>query len=220
MTAFDKATMRRVTHDWAALIPGFDIWKPMHLLRRIGPMLQGVALERSRSGAYYFATSHVHALTREFPVISLSLSHRVLRSSGQPEQIDASETQLSDVAARLIEQTDHSMRETPPAIADLIGAYHRAAVDRQRLGQPPAVMEMEDSILVAAFSERHDLVAVGLQLAEQLAAAWARPRLPLDWTTSTDWLDRLRTKAEDPSTLANTVTRQIAEHRLENVRAY
>lgn len=220
MTAFDRATMRRITRDWDMQLPGFDVWKPMHLLRRVGPVLQGVALERSRSGDYYFATSHVHALTREFPVISLSLGHRVLRSSGQPEQIDASEAHLSDVAARLIEQTDHSIRETPPAIDDLIVAYQRAAVTRHRLGQPPAVMEMEDSILVAALSERHELLAMGLQLAEQLAALWARPRLPLDWTTPSDWLDGLRTKAADPSALAGTVTRQIAEHKLEKIRSY
>jgi hypothetical protein len=217
MTAFDTATIRRITKDWSDLLPGFDIWRPMHLLRRIGPVLQGVCLERSRSGAYYFATSHVHALTRDFPVVSLSLNHRVLRPSGQPEHIDISETELADLATRLAEQTIHSIRESPPSIHEIVAAYHVTAVDRQRKGHAPAVMEMEDSINVAAVAGQAELVEEGFRIATQLAGEWARPRLPLGWTTPEGWLESLRNGAAETSALASTVEGQIVKHRLGKV---
>jgi len=218
MTAFDAATMRRITKDWSNLLPWFDIWRPMHLLRRIGPVLQGVCLERSRSGPYYFATSHVHALTRDFPVISLSLSHRVLGPSGQPEHIAISETGLADLANRLAEQTIHSIREDPPSVDEIVVAYHVTAIDRQRTGQAPAVLEMEDSINTAAVSGQAELVEEGLRVATQLAGAWAKPRLPLWWTTPEEWLDGLRRKAGNVSALTATVDEQIAKHKVGKVR--
>lgn len=56
------------TSDWAKAFPGFDVWQKLCLLRRVGPTLQGICLERTTSGDEYFATAHVHALTTDFPV--------------------------------------------------------------------------------------------------------------------------------------------------------
>lgn len=56
--------VRRVTKDWAVAFPGFAVWRPLHLLRRIGPAVQGICLDRSTSGDGYLPTAHVHALTK------------------------------------------------------------------------------------------------------------------------------------------------------------
>lgn len=62
----------------------------------------------------------------------------------------------------------------------IVREYHSAAIDRRVKGHPPAVPEMEDSVLVAAAAGRKDLVDEGLRLADELANVWPKSRLPLD----------------------------------------
>ena len=68
------AVARDLTRDWATLFPGFGVWRPLRLLRRLGPWVQGITLERTSAGDEYRPTAHVHALTRDFPTISLTLA--------------------------------------------------------------------------------------------------------------------------------------------------
>lgn len=77
-----QAELKRLTGDWGAIYGEFDAWRPLRLLRRIGPVVQGVTLDLSSSGDPYFPTAHIHALTRKFPVISLSMGTRLSGASG------------------------------------------------------------------------------------------------------------------------------------------
>lgn len=213
------ATVRRVTSEWAEAFPGFDVWRKLRLLRRIGPVLQGICLERTTSGDEYFATAHVHALTSEFPVISLMLNQRLLSSSGQPERLRFArhEAEFRSAAARLSDQSKLSLGEAP-SLEQIVRGYHSAAVHRQAKGHPPAVLEMRDSILTAAAAGRKDLVEEGLRLADELANVWPKSRLPLDWESKAVWLAELTFKANDPDALWEVVEGQIAKHELEKIR--
>ncbi|MFF2127613.1 hypothetical protein ACFVW1_19855 [Streptomyces olivochromogenes] len=113
------AVVRRVTSDWAATLPGFGVLRSLHLVRRIGPVLQGVCLDRSTSGDGYFPTAHVHALTREFPVISLTLGHRLERPSAQPETVlfIRHEGEFRRAADALKAQSRLSL-DAPPSLED------------------------------------------------------------------------------------------------------
>ena len=120
---------------------------------------------------------------------------------------------MADLAARLAEQTIHSIQEASPSVNGIVAAYHIAAIDRQRKGDAPAVLEIEDSINVAAVTGQAELVEEGFQIASRLAGTWAKPRLPLGWTTPEEWLDGLRNGAANTSALASTVDEQIAKHK-------
>lgn len=218
MTKSGPATARRVTSDWASAFPEFAPWRPMHLLRRIGPVLQGICLDRSTSGDGYTPTAHVHALTREFPAISLTLSHRLERSSGQPETVLFSrhEDEFHDAVRTLNEQCRLSLSE-PPSLDEIVGEYHSACSDRQEKGLPPAVLEMEDSILIAAAAGRGALVRAGIALAEDLATRWPKGRLPLDWVSAEAWLEGLAAKAGDPAALESIVSGQVRKHKLNRL---
>ena len=218
MTAIDRETLRRITDCWSREFPGFDAWRPLRLLRRIGPVLQGVTLERSVTGEYYFATSHLHSLTREFPVISLSLSHRLLRPSGQPLRIPVAEEDVSSPASKLIEQTAHSLGEVPPGLTEIISTYHEFAIGQKEKGHPAAFMELEDSIFAAALADEPALVETGLGIARHLADLWPSHRLPPDWPGADAWLNGLQSRAADPVHLASIVQSQTEIHKLAKVR--
>ncbi|MGW4286416.1 hypothetical protein ACWEIK_05730 [Streptomyces sp. NPDC004673] len=219
MSKANAATARRVTADWAKAFDGFDVWRPLRLLRRVGPVLQGITLDRSTSGDAYYPTAHIHALTRPFPVVSLMLGQRLVSSSGVQEAIEFTrhaEKHL-DASRRLAEQARLSL-DDPPSVRDISAGLHDFALAQLELGYPPAVNEMEDSILIVAADGDELLADQGLQLARELAGKWPSSRLPPTWTGREEWIGFLADRAADLEGLRATVESQVALHNLTKVR--
>ncbi|MFI5815530.1 hypothetical protein ACIA7S_31890 [Streptomyces sp. NPDC051643] len=219
MTKTDPATAKQVTADWARVFDGFDIWRPFRLLRRVGPLVQGITLDRSTSGDAYFPTAHIHALMRPFPVVSLALGQRLASTSGVQEAIkftDHAEDYL-DAARRLAGQARLSL-DVPPTVADVVNELRAFATAQQGLGGLPAIWAVEDSILVPSASGDRDLAEEGLQLARDLVKKWPKHRLPLDWVGEEVWITSLRKSADNAEDLRAIVESQVRAHKLAKIR--
>jgi hypothetical protein len=66
-----------ITSDWAKSFPSLGVYKPMWLLKRHGPLLMGILLERTRSNDVYLPCFHVHNLLVPSSTIALSLVYPV-----------------------------------------------------------------------------------------------------------------------------------------------
>ncbi|MYZ36309.1 hypothetical protein GT002_14635 [Streptomyces sp. SID4917] len=155
-------------------------------------------------------------------MISLTLGERLVRSSGQPESVLFAhhESEYPAAVDALREQSALSLREESPSLEQVVRAYHSAVSARCDRGLPPAVVEMEDSVLIAAAADRADLLQDGLALAGELAGLWPKSRIPLNWPGAAAWLENLRIKAANPGALAATVDHQIAQHKLAKIRNF
>ncbi|MFX4294922.1 hypothetical protein [Streptomyces bohaiensis] len=151
-------------------------------------------------------------------MISLTLGHRLERSSGQPETVLFSRhaDEIRNAVSALNSQCRLSLSE-PPSLDEIVKEYHTACSTRQEKGLPPAVLEMEDGILIAAAAGRGDLVEDGIALAGDLAARWPKARLPLDWVSVDAWMEGLLAKASDPEALGTVVSGQVRRHKLEKI---
>ncbi|MGV9277000.1 hypothetical protein [Streptomyces griseosporeus] len=216
-----KADARRVTSDWAELFPELTVWKPLRLLRRIGPVLQGITLDRSTSGEQYYPTAHVHALTRDFPVVSLSLAHYQHQPLTAKEAVDIgrhAET-FRAVAGRTEERSPLPLRRRPD-IAEIVQAYRAAAVAAQRGRRiPTGIPELEDMVLVPAAAGERPLAEESLDRVRQIADGWSKYEAAMGWTDAQEWLAHLEERAGDAAGLAATVEEQIVQHGLAKVRA-
>ncbi|MEE4494954.1 hypothetical protein [Streptomyces sp. BE230] len=215
----DAATAKQVTADWARAFDGFDIWRPLRLLRRIGPLVQGITLDRSTSGDAYFPTVHIHALTRPFPVISLTLGQRLASSSDMQESIrftDHAEEYL-DAARRLVGQARLSV-DAPPTVGEVVTELRASAIAQHGMGWLPAVQEVEDSILIPSASGDRDLAEEGLQLAQDLVKKWPKHRLPLDWVGEKAWITSLSMEADNVEGLRAIIESQVKAHKLAKIR--
>ncbi|MFF5921861.1 hypothetical protein ACFY8C_26450 [Streptomyces flavochromogenes] len=219
MTASGVPTAGRVTKEWAAEFPGFDAWKSLHLLRRIGPVVQGICLDRTTGDDGYLPTVHVHALTREFPVVSLMLGQRSARPSGMPDPVlfARHERDFAHAVGALREQSRLPLDELP-SIDEIVRQYHAEARRRLEKGHGAAVPEMEDSVLVAAAAGRDELAGEGLGLARELSASWPRASMPFDWPGADAWLDGLAVRAGDRESLLSVVRGQAIAHKLGKIR--
>lgn len=116
---------RRYTADWAALFPDLGVYKPMWLLRRAGPLLQGVLLERNSGGESYLPTFHVHCLARSFPVVSLTLCTRLTSPRTGVEQSirSFSHDELYREAAERLRSQSLLKLEGPLRLSDVLAAF-------------------------------------------------------------------------------------------------
>ena len=220
MSETKAVSAKRVTSDWAKLFDGFDAWQTLRLARRIGPVVQGITLDRSTAGDAYFPTAHIHALTRKFPVVSLTLSQRLQTPSGVQESIRFAEHQalFQDAAERLARQSGLSLFEAP-SVADIVASLRSFATSQQERGYPPAVIEVEDCVLIAAASGDEALAYECLDFASSIAEQWSPRRMPVDWAGVSQWSAQLHARAGNRSELAQLVAEQIAFHKLDSVRS-
>jgi hypothetical protein len=54
-----QAEFKRVTRDCGAVYGEFDAWRPLRLLRRIGPVVKGVTLDLSSPEDSYFPATYI-----------------------------------------------------------------------------------------------------------------------------------------------------------------
>ncbi len=122
------AAKRQITADWAARFPSLGIYKPLWLLRRVGPLLEGIVLDRDRSNATYLPTFHVHNLIRSFSDVSLTLMHRLATERNQVDD----RIPVAAHARRCQEAADRLSRQiTLPLAGDLSVDQVLAAYERQ-----------------------------------------------------------------------------------------
>ena len=76
-----------ITQDWHLAFPDYSVYKPLHLIKRHGPILFGIYLKPVYGGEHYIPVFHTHSLLKEFPVISLSTPMPFLNFKGVEESI-------------------------------------------------------------------------------------------------------------------------------------
>src|SRR5262245_63503146 len=74
MKKLTPAVKRQITEDWHRLFPEFGVYESMWLARRVGPLVQGIALEVDSINALYCPTAHMHNLCRPFSVVSFAMA--------------------------------------------------------------------------------------------------------------------------------------------------
>jgi len=164
------AVEKQITEDWQREIPTLGVYEPRWLMRRAGPLLVGICLDRDSGGDRYKPTFHVHCLGREFPCVSLTLDTQ-LRSerSGGPDFIEVRwhEQKYRKAAARMVRQSLLPL-EGDLRLGQVIDAYRRHMVTPLAKRQP--VLLYRDMILLLAWAGdpagATDLLAECLPLAD------------------------------------------------------
>lgn len=73
---------KQITSDWYEHFAHFTVYKPMWMLRRAGPIVIGVLLERDSSNNKYKPYFHIHILLRPNESITLSLYSQLKSKAG------------------------------------------------------------------------------------------------------------------------------------------
>ncbi|WP_394613943.1 hypothetical protein JNUCC0626_29175 [Lentzea sp. JNUCC 0626] len=206
---------RRVTAEWAALFPELTVVGPRVLLRRFGPLVQGITLDDS--GPHYYPSAHVHALTTDAPVIYLSLNHRVRLGRGPQTPVEtAAKPELVARAAAALREQSAPLLDPEAGLVELLEVY-RKYVTKWRGRDPRAYHELRDLVLLPTAAGLSDLAAEAFELAVDISQGWTKSDAPVGWDTTADWLDELRSRMTDVDALRATVDAEVTKHGLASV---
>jgi len=122
-----RAVKKQITADWLGMFPGLGAYEPMHLLRRVGPLVEGLVLDRTSSNDEYRPAFHVHSLLRVFPAVMLAMSHPLLREATHARvsvSVLRHPTYYVEAATTLKRQSPLAL-EGSLRLTDVIAAYRR-----------------------------------------------------------------------------------------------
>jgi len=146
-----RSVNRRITNDWRREVPSLGVYRPRHLLRRVGPLLVGICLDRDSGGADYLPHFHVHCLAAIFPVVSLTLA-----TSLRTERTDAADwvkvrwhdERYREAAARMVRQSLLPL-EGDLRLAQVLDAYRRYMTTP--LGRWQSALLYRDMVLLSTW---------------------------------------------------------------------
>jgi hypothetical protein len=215
---FTETLKRRVTRDWQLAFPDLGTHKPMHLLRRVGPLLQGICLERSSGNSDYLPTTHVHDLTGRSDHLFLQLGMDLRQQSGGVDRIRLfahGEERVAEAATRLREQAllrlsgDLMLSE----VIQAIDVY----VDQHDVKYP--IRTYEIAIRLLAWCGQREEALNRLERYEAIMKGWPEPR---EWDETRDqWSAKCRQWIDQPQVLrdlAEEHARALKTERLPTAR--
>lgn len=147
---------RQITNDWHRELPSLGIYRPRWLLRRVGPLLAGVLLERDSVGDAYMPKFHVHFLGREHDGVVLMLCTQLRNEqTGGPSFVDLRwhEEKYKEAASRMARQCPLALGGNL-RVDDVLAAYRTQLATP--LGARTAAQLYTDMILLLAWARRTD----------------------------------------------------------------
>lgn len=195
----------RITQDWSGRFPGLGVYRKLHLLRRVGPLLEGICLERDSGNRSYRPTFHVHNLCRKDSSISLSLRQPVLTArthAPQTIQVRWHDEMYRDAADRLESQSPLAF-SGDLRLEDVLKAYH------SYIAKLPAVEhEYVDMVTLATWAGRKQIALETIERSIGEIARW--PALLIDRIGGiSSFRDKLLSLTVDPNALRGTCEEQV-----------
>ena len=148
-----KSVELQITDDWQREFPGLSVYRPRHLLRRLGPILVGLCLDRDSGGDVYKPCFHVHFLGKEFPAVSLTLCTQLLTHAGGLDFVEVRfhQEKYQDAVSRFREQSPLAL-EGPLELSRLVEVYREYVLTP--LGRRQGAVLYADVIMLLAWAGR------------------------------------------------------------------
>jgi hypothetical protein len=210
-----KSVETKITLDWATELPGLGVYQPRWLIRRVGPLLVGVCLDRDSGGEKYKPCFHAHFLGKNwpYPEPTLTMNTQLRAKSGGPDFVEVRwhDEKYRDAANRLQQQAPLPLNG-PIAIDQALQAYQEYA--KTPLGQRQSAILVADCIQLLAWSGR---VEAAQQLLEEALVTICDDQE----FNSFGGLKAFKTTMEDairhPDKIKHTVDSQIRALGVENL---
>ena len=211
------AIKKRITKDWQAAFPALGVYKPMHILKRHGPLLVGIALDRTITKGVYIPKFHVHNLLSPDSFISLSLIY-VVPDKNYPQvkcEIKASKHEQDYIWA--VNFLKHAMPELDSSSLTF-SHFLEMSQDFIRQKRSYAVAKccvgiFEDIVLLSFWCGWSDYAKSSLHDAVQIMQTW-------DWTfDSTSWQKKME-GLMDLDKLEKWLDQEIVKHKLGHLPDY
>lgn len=214
-----RAIEKKITQDWAKEFPGLAVYKPRWLLRRAGPLLVGICLDRDSHGDQYKPCFHVHFLGIESPCpVPVLTLDTVLRTphTHAPDWVEVRwhEEKYLDAVVRMAEQSLLPL-EGALTVDQVIAAYRRYMQTPMGSNPQSMVMLMCDVILLLCWCGRKAEAEAALNF---VLARFHEDRAYRHRYGNQDAFEQaMRRAIEDPGTVQKVVESEVERLGVENL---
>ncbi len=209
------ALKRSITRDWQSLALQFAIYKPMLLARRVGPLVQGIALDRDESNETYLPILFVHCLCRPFPGLSFTFPQDLLSPRALAPQrlkVQFHEQNFREACERLLASSLLPV-SGDIHVTEIVAAISKGQKSRHWLYCLP---EMESAVMLNAWLgeaiQAQDLLEKYIKQAE----AWPELVLSREGGVS-GWLRKLAGFISHPEELRAIAIDQAAKLKVDSL---
>lgn len=206
------ALKRQISEDWNRCFPELGVYKPLWLLRRVGPLVCGICLERDSGNDAYRPTFHTHNLSNVSPSVSFTLADPLRTvKTGAPETIRAvfHQQRFADAAARLSRQAPIPL-SGPVSLDQCLAAYREYM--HCPLGRYPLFL-FEDIITLFVWCGQRAGAEKDLRDYETAVRMWPQNAQPEGGVDA--WIQRCRAWIENPDEVRSRVHRQVKVLKLQ-----
>lgn len=205
------AIKNKITADWKTAFPAFGIYKPMHLLRRSGPLVVGILLERNSNNDSYKPIFHIHNLSYPFPVVSLGLPSQVPNVYVHVEWHDK---QYSDLTNQL-KSIAYLPLSGEISLNEIFSGFYSYLQGNKNPYEPNA---FRDLALICGWCGNFELVVRVLSDAKNTMTKW--PAAVLKQLGGLDeWASKINALANNRRALEMTTIEETTKHRLSDIPA-
>ncbi|MEZ5442502.1 MAG: hypothetical protein R3F15_13580 [Lysobacterales bacterium] len=205
---------REITSDWSETFPSLGIYKPLWLLKRHGPLLMGVLLDRTRSNDIYIPKFHVHNLLSPSLSILLSLVFEVpdFRQKALPRKIKIAHHleqygEAAETLRGLVPDLDADLLSWP-RIVELHAEFIQQKRDFAVAKYCHAIFR--DVILLASWCGKLEYAQECLDASLSIMSAWTPPIDVVAWQDSIE-------RQMHPESMRLTLAAELQRHKLSHV---
>lgn len=213
---FDAKAKRRITNDWVEQFPSLQLWKPTRIVRRNGPLIVGICLDRDSEGDNYTPIGHIHSLCIPFPIISLDMAAKYAKNSVaiRVKVVHHAEKFMAAVEAMKCQYP--FLTKENLEFNDLIEVAVR--FHEINKGKVPAFnLGSYNSIITAAAYLGEKNYAINLLNRKYVEMSkWPKESFNIIGSAE-KWRSELLELIENPSILMNNVKNEITKHKLEGI---
>lgn len=183
----------------------------MRLLRRVGPIVVGIALDENTNGDTYRPIAHIHCLAREFPSISLALKQEV---PNEYVAVQWHSSKLQHMVERLRAVACVPI-EGDLSLGSLLDAYHEYI---ERPAGRYQVKLLEDLVLIPTWIGHLERAGQEHDHALRIGSGW--PQSVFDREGGWEAWRTALSAMISPSSVQSTVASETKRHALEGLPAF
>ncbi|WPP39747.1 hypothetical protein SK066_14065 [Paenibacillus hunanensis] len=215
MKKLTTAAKNRIARDWSEVLSDYTIIKPLHWVKRYGPLLIGVYMKPVYGGEHYVPIVHTHSLMTVFPVISLVCPLPMYDARGREESISfirhSQEFQYIAAAFR----SQYSAILTEPITYAAMQQWYDASI-RSATDYP--VQAMTDAVLLSWWCNEMQQAEALILSYSAMIAIWPAAA-STRFGGSAGWEQRVRAQANHEQ-LHHTATAELTKFKLDTLQDY
>jgi len=209
---------KKITDDWASAFPSLEIWKPMWLVRRHGPMLYGICLDRAAQQDAYIPTVFTHCLASPFPVISLTGRAFVPDRAGQPTKIRLmSHAEKLPMIADLLLKRHPALVNGDLTLDDLLSHYYALLRGAYGVQSPYMTSHFAAMALSASVLGQKDVARGVVDRAAEIMKLWPEG-VNTAFGPAARWVEQMLDQISHPAALHEFVREEVGKHKLNGLR--